>query len=88
MSQEKLKYLQNKKFCLIFAKEEDNGKVTLRPIYGRADISREGNLSVRGDHGTFAVPASAYSKVLPSDGTELLKDAEFFVICTVSGMDL
>ena len=29
----------------------------------------------------------AYKLVLPSDGTDILKDAEYFVFCKVSGFD-
>ena len=81
-----LNYLQGKKFCLVLAQKfgEDPSKAKLRTMHGRADFSREGVLSVVSDSNEkFAVPASCYNQILQSDGTELLQDAEYYVICHV-----
>ena len=81
-----LSYLQGKKFCLVLAQKtgDDPSKARLRTMHGRADFSREGVLSVVSDKGDkFAVPASCYHQVLQSDGTALLEDAEYYVICHV-----
>ncbi|MFT5131100.1 MAG: hypothetical protein ACI8W8_004735 [Rhodothermales bacterium] len=86
-----LKYLEGKKFCVVFIKTEDDkpdGAMQLRCMHGRASIDHRGALSVQASGGGFAVPASAYHRVLPSDGTDILEDAEYFVMVRVSGMDL
>lgn len=88
----RLDYLEGKRFCVVLAKldgpDVDAGNVRLRCIHGRASLER-GHLAVVGDDGVqFAVPASAYGQILPNDGTDLLKDAEYYVICGVRGMEL
>lgn len=87
-----LKYLEGKKFCLVFARLEDDaepdGPVSLRCMHGRASINTKGHLIVEGPDGSFHVPSSCYPKIMPSDGTEMLEDAEFFALCRVSGMPL
>jgi hypothetical protein len=87
-----LSYLEGKRFCVVLAKLEDesnpDGKVKLKPLHGRANVDKNGYLALEHPHGSFAVPASTYNKILPSDGTEMLKDADYFVICRVSGMEI
>ena len=82
-----LRHIHAKRFCVVFVNGDDPEKVTLRTLHGFANISNEGLLSVEHDDGAFAVPPSCYRMVLPSDGTELLKDAEYYVFCKVSGFD-
>lgn len=86
-----LRYLEGKRFCVVLAQQTDvnnpDSEIRLRCLHGRANVSREGALSLEGNV-PFQVPASAYTNVLPSDGTDMLRDAEYFVICRVSGMDL
>jgi hypothetical protein len=57
-------------------------------MHGRASIDHRGALSVEASGGSFTVPASAYNRVLPSDGTPILEEAEYFVMVRVSGMEL
>ncbi len=82
-----LKYLQGKKFCIVFAKYADEGesKVQLRCHHGRAVLKDGDKLFLEenksGAH--IGVPSSAHNKILPSDGTDLLKDSEYFVIVKV-----
>ncbi len=81
-----LDYLHDKKFCIVFAKyvDETTGKVQLRAHHGSAFVE-DGKLSLieRDSGGVIAVPSSALNKVLPSDGSDLLKDSEYFVIVKV-----
>ena len=85
-----LKYLDGKKFCVVFLQADTPNpqSVKLRTIHGRANITREGALVVEHQEGGFFVPSSCYPQILPADGTLILGEAEYFVICRVSGMDL
>ena len=82
-------YLQSKKFAVVFV-NSDGGEenVKLRVLHGRANITDKGYLACEHREGQFVVPASCYPNILPSDGTDLLEDAEYYVICRVSGMEL
>ena len=87
-----LTYLEGKKFCVIFVKTDDedagSDSVRIKCMHGRANIDRRGKLTVESPQGSFTVPTSALPTVQESDGTEMLKDAEYFVMCKVSGMEL
>ena len=77
-----LDHLEGRKFCVVFVKvlDEASGKVQFQCLRGRADIRRSGQLFVVGSGGgEFQVPSSAYGMIQPADGTDLLKDAEYFV---------
>jgi hypothetical protein len=78
----KLDYLEGRKFCVVFVKVVDPAteRVQLQCMRGRASVER-GRVSVVGSEGgMFTVPSSALPNILPSDGTPLLKDAEYFVL--------
>lgn len=76
-----LDYLEGKKFCIVFVKVLDptRGRVQLQCFRGRANVERGRLHVVRDDGSMFTVPGSAIPNVLPSDGTKLLEDAEYFV---------
>jgi hypothetical protein len=77
-----LNYLEGRKFCVVFVKVVDPAteRVQLQCMRGRASVER-GHLSVVGSNGgMFTVPSSALPNILPSDGTALLQDAEYFVL--------
>lgn len=79
-------HLEGRRFCLVFAKagEQDPEKVQLRCHYGRLNIQDGDKLYLQEDSGAaIGIPSSACNKILPSDGTHLLKDAEYFVIVTL-----
>jgi len=60
--------------------DEASGKVQLQCLRGRASVDR-GRVSVVDEKGfSFTVPGTASNQILPSDGTPLLKDAEFFCL--------
>lgn len=76
-----IEYLEGRKFCVVFVKviDEAAGKVKLQCLHGRANIEN-GKLScVTPDGASFTVPNTALPNILPNDGTEMLKDAEYFV---------
>lgn len=84
-------YLEGRKLCVVFVQvvDESSGRVRLQCMRGRANV--EGSrVSVVADNGCmFTIPSSAVGNILPSDGTELLKDAEYFcLVKTDSGIDL
>jgi len=77
-----LKYLEGRKFCVVFIKVLDAAteKVQLQCLRGRASVE-PGRLTVVHERGgMFTVPSSALPNILPSDGTALLQDAEYFVL--------
>ena len=80
-----LSNIEGRKFCVVFVKtlEGVTGKVQLQCLRGRASVDR-GRVSVVSDNGcTFTVPGTAVQNILPSDGTPLLKDAEYFCLVKV-----
>lgn len=86
MADHDLDYLQGIRFCIVLMKVLDQaaGKVQLTPIYGIARVSDDG-LSVEEPSGSMhAVPDSALSSIYPSDGNEMLKDAEYYAIVKIS----
>ena len=86
-----LEYLEGRRMCVVFVKviDESAGKVEVACLHGRADVD-SGRLAVVSSSGSrFAVPNTALGNILPSDGTPILKDAEYFVMVkTDSGIDL
>jgi len=80
-----LEHLEGKKFCVVFVKELDNknNKVQLRCLHGRAEVERN-TLKVHcgGDH-PFVVPNIALRNILENDGTEILKDCEYYAMVKV-----
>ncbi|MBR4673224.1 MAG: hypothetical protein IKP00_02050 [Victivallales bacterium] len=77
--------IEGRKFCVVFVKtvDEVHGKVQLQCMRGRASVDR-GKVSIIDESGcTFTVPGTAVKNILPSDGTALLKDAEFFCFVKV-----
>ena len=82
-----LQHIHGKKFCVVFVSGDKYEDVKMKTLHGWANVSREGYLTVENGDSGFKVPPSCYKTVLPSDGTELLKDAEYYVFCKVSGFD-
>ena len=77
-----LDYLEARKICVVFVQVVDTikGRVRLQCFRGRANVER-GRLNVIDANGTvFPVPSSALGNILPSDGTKLLRDADYFVL--------
>ncbi len=74
--------LEGRKLCVVFVKvlDEASGKVQLQCLRGRANVER-GRVSVVDEKGfSFMIPGTASNQILPSDGTPLLRDAEFFCL--------
>jgi len=75
-------YLEAKKMCIVFVRvvDAERERVQLQCFRGRANVNG-GHLSViAGNGAAFPVPSSALGNILPSDGTELLQDADYFVL--------
>jgi len=80
-----LQYLEGRKFCVVFVKVLDaaNERVQLRCLRGRAGIDR-GKVSVMAPSGNvFTIPSTAMHSIMPNDGTDILKDAEYFCFVKV-----
>lgn len=70
------------KFCVVFVKvlDEKTQRFQVQTLHGRADVGR-GKLSVVGDGGVaFTVPHTALRNILANDGTDILKDCEYYVM--------
>ncbi|MBO7741664.1 MAG: hypothetical protein J6S21_03840 [Victivallales bacterium] len=81
-----LEYLQGRRFCVVFVKVLDaaTGRVQCRCLRGRANLNN-GHLELMQERGpVFTVPATALPTIQPSDGTALLRDAEYFCMVKVS----
>jgi len=80
-----LEYLEGRKFCVVFVKVLDAAteRVQLRCLRGRASVER-GKVDIMAPNGNvFTVPHSAVPTIMPNDGTELLKDAEYYCLVKV-----
>ncbi len=77
-----LQYLEGRRLCVVFVKEvpEDPHRAQVQCLQGRAKLDNEGLRLVDPNGVQFPVPNSALNNVLPSDGTDILKDAEYFVM--------
>jgi len=88
MTDRKLDYLEGTRFCIVLMKVLDQaaGKVQLTPIHGTARVSA-GGLSVEESSGSMhAVPDSALASIYPSDGNEMLGDAEYYAVVKISAL--
>lgn len=85
-----LRYLEGKRICLVFMQGQgtEPSTVRLRALHGRASVDRRGTLAVEHAEGRFLVPSSCYPNILPADGSPILQDAEYFVICRLEGLRL
>ena len=85
-----LEYYEGRKFCVVFVKVIDQkaGKMQLKPYFGRASVEDKKLLLMSPEGGSFAVPHTALPNILPNDGTDLLKDCEYYVLVkTDAGID-
>jgi hypothetical protein len=82
---DKLKYLEGRPFCMVRMRVLDvaTDKVELVPIHGVAKVQPDGLVVEENTGEQHMVPHSALDTIYPSDGTELLKDAEHFVIVKI-----
>ncbi|MBT3381555.1 MAG: hypothetical protein HN742_06970 [Lentisphaerae bacterium] len=75
-------YLEAKRMCIVFVRvvDAEQERVQLQCFRGRANVEG-GHVSViDGNGAVFPVPSSALGNILPSDGTKLLQDADYFVL--------
>ncbi|MBR0460344.1 MAG: hypothetical protein IJJ26_14015 [Victivallales bacterium] len=80
-----LDQLEGRKFCVVFVKvlDEAAGRVQMQCLRGRASVERM-RVSCVTDYGAkFQIPPLAQINILPSDGTPLLQDAEYFCFVKV-----
>ena len=80
-----LEKIEGRKFCVVFVKviDHENERVQLQCLRGRANVER-GRLNVVTEEGaSFTVPGTAMQTILPSDGTDILQDAEYYCLVRV-----
>ncbi|NQZ56898.1 MAG: hypothetical protein HRT88_05430 [Lentisphaeraceae bacterium] len=94
-----INYLQGAKVCVVFCQlkeepkdksiEPEEGDFRIKCLHGNGLIYEDGQyLRVEGPDGAFNVPPSAYKNIHPNDGTDLLKDCQYFVMVKIdSKMD-
>ncbi len=77
-----MQYLEGRKFCVVLVKEvpENSASARLQCLHGRASVENGSLFLIDPQGGKFPVPNSALHNIMPSDGTALLKDAEYFVM--------
>ncbi len=82
MDTSSLRYLEGRKFCVVLVKEvpDDPNRARIQCIHGRASVDQEGLRLIDPNGVQFPVPNTALNNILPSDGTEILKDAEYYVM--------
>ncbi len=80
-------YLEGRKFCVVFVKVLDpvRERVQLQCFRGRASVEGGRVHVVDANGGMFTLPGTAVNNVMPSDGSRILKDAEYF--CLVKADD-
>lgn len=74
--------LEGRKFCVVFVKVIDAAteRVQLQCMRGRASVERGRVSCVDANGSSFQIPSISVKNILPSDGTALLKDAEYFCL--------
>lgn len=79
---ESFAYLEGKRFCVVFVQipEDNPEKVRLQRLFGRACVDKNSVSCVTEQQVKFTIPASAMGNILPSDGTDILLDAEYYVL--------
>jgi hypothetical protein len=85
---QELNNLEGTRFCLVqmIVLDQDTQRVKLVPIHGVAKILPDRLVVEEPSGSQHVVPDSALPSILPSDGTELLKDAEHYVIVKIASV--
>ena len=80
-----LEKIEGRKFCVVFVKviDHENERVQLQCLRGRANVERGRLNVVTAEGASFTVPGTAMQTILPSDGTEILQDAEYYCLVRV-----
>jgi hypothetical protein len=83
-----IEYLDGVRFCLVMMQVLDatSQDVKLTPVYGQAKVLDDRLVLVEDSGQEHVVPESALGSVLPSDGNDILKDSEYYVIVKVGGV--
>lgn len=78
-------YLAGRKFCVVFVKVTDpvRERVALQCFRGRVSLERGRVNVVDVNGGVFTLPGTAMNNILPSDGSSILKDAEYYCLVKV-----
>jgi hypothetical protein len=80
-----LNHLDGTRFCLVCMNvlNEATQEVKLTPIHGLAKVMPDCLVVVEPSGNRHAIPESALPSILPSDGTAILEDAEYYVIVKI-----
>ncbi len=80
-----LEKLEGRKFCVVFVKviDAEKERVQLQCMRGRASVDRGRVSCIDANGNAFQLPSISLTNILPSDGTPILKDAEFYCLVRV-----
>ena len=85
MTTSHLKHIEGARFCVVFVKVVDPEKerVRLQCLHGRASVDSQAVRVVTDEGQEFTLPTSALPSVMPSDGTAILKNADYFAMVKI-----
>ncbi|MFW5802503.1 MAG: hypothetical protein ACOCWJ_01175 [Verrucomicrobiota bacterium] len=85
MTPSRLKHIEGSRFCVVFVKvvDPESERVRLQCLHGQARVDSQAVRLVTDEGAEFTLPTSALPSVLPSDGTAMLKDAEYFAMVKI-----
>ena len=84
-----INYLNNNKICVVYCRQENDdinsNKLEISTLHGIAKVLNNTLYVQVGSGNPIVMPKSAYRNIFPNDGTEMLKDADFFMLVKVKG---
>ncbi len=85
MDPSRLKHIEGARFCVVFVKvvDPENERVRLQCLHGRASVNTQAVRIITDEGAEFTLPTSALPSVMPSDGTAMLKDADYFAMVKI-----
>lgn len=88
VSEYDLSHINGKSFCLVMMQVIDmvSEQVKLTPIYGTARVLADRMVVEEKSGSQHVIPDSALTAISLSDGNEILKDAEYYVIVKIENL--
>ncbi|MCM8541215.1 MAG: hypothetical protein NE328_13145 [Lentisphaeraceae bacterium] len=89
-----LAYLEGKKICVVFCQlkegiivDEHDPKMeenfSFQCLHGRGNVIDGKQLRVENPELGFTIPTSCNNRIFPNDGTDIIGDAEYFVMVKI-----
>ena len=84
-----IEQLKGKKICAVYCRQQDDNpnsdKMQISTLHGIAKIKNNGLYIDVGSGNPIPIPQTSYKNIFPNDGTQMLKDAQYFVMIKVHG---